>query len=114
VEDRTVVTSITVERTRGVSLVFADGHECAFTLEDLRRHCPCATCRTAREAGRDAWPVPSSPLPLEVTDAELTGAWGIRFTWNDRHATGIFPWDLLRSWCETGERVLRPDSGLGS
>ena len=31
---------------------------------------------------------------------ELVGAWGISFTWNDGHATGIYPWDALRRWCD--------------
>jgi DUF971 family protein len=42
------------------------------------------------------WPLPSSPRPLRIVDAELVGAWGINFTWNDRHSTGIFSWELLR------------------
>jgi DUF971 family protein len=112
-DDRTVVTDVTVEREEGVTLVFGDGHVCRFALDDLRRHCPCASCRNDREAGREPWPRPGSPLPLTVTDAELTGAWGIRFVWNDRHGTGIYPWGLLREWCDTGGRSLRPDSGLG-
>jgi DUF971 family protein len=41
------------------------------------------------------WPQPSSPQPLRIVDAELVGAWGISFTWNDRHSTGIYSWELL-------------------
>lgn len=113
--DATTVVDITVEKERAVTLVFADGHSCEFALDELRRACPCAGCRNDREAGRVAWPKSSSPLPLTVIDAELTGAWGIRFTWNDQHGTGIYPWDLLRRWCDEGAdgaRQLPADSGL--
>jgi DUF971 family protein len=44
-------------------------------------------------------------LPLRVEDAELVGAWGITFTWNDGHSTGIFSWALLRQW-----RALESDT----
>lgn len=68
--------------------------------------------RRAR-SGRGAWPTPRSPQPLTITDAQLVGAWGLGITWNDGHATGIFPWSALREWCERGQASYPPDSGLG-
>jgi ATP-binding protein involved in chromosome partitioning len=80
--------------------VFGDGHECFFANNDLRRECPCATCRDYRDRGQDAWPRPDSPPEARIENAELVGGWGISFAWNDGHATGIFPFEGLRSWCE--------------
>jgi DUF971 family protein len=91
---------IDVDRARGVTVTFDDGAVCQYELVDLRRACPCAACRNLRDGGQAVWPRPGSPEPLAIVDAELVGAWGISFTWNDGHATGIYPWDALRRWCE--------------
>ena len=91
----TAPTTIDVDRSHGVTLTWVDGTTSTFGLEELRQHCPCAECRQRRDHDQPVWPVPSSPQPLEILDAELIGAWGITFTWNDGHSTGIFSWTLL-------------------
>jgi DUF971 family protein len=88
--------TIDVERDRDVTLTWADGTTSRFGLEELRQHCPCAWCRTQRERDLPVWPLPSSPQPLRIVDAQLVGAWGIGLTWNDGHATGVYSWELLR------------------
>jgi DUF971 family protein len=88
--------TIDVQRDRGVVITWADGATSRFGLEELRQHCPCAECRNRRDRNLPVWPQPSSPQPLRIVDAELVGAWGISFTWNDRHSTGIYSWELLR------------------
>jgi DUF971 family protein len=87
--------TIDVDRERGLTLTWADGTTNHFGLEELRLHCPCAECRNRRERNLPVWPQPTSPQPLRVVDAELVGAWGIGFTWNDGHTAGIFSWALL-------------------
>jgi DUF971 family protein len=94
------VVDIQVERERAVTLTFDDGVVCELGLVELRLNCPCAGCRSFRDRGEPSWPRPGSPTALSVTDAELVGAWGISFTWSDGHATGIYPWDALRRWCD--------------
>jgi DUF971 family protein len=112
VEDRFEPTSIDVEREVGVTIEFRDGHVAAFDLMRLRLGCPCATCRSLRDRGQDSWPRPGSPTPLRIESAELHGAWGLSISWNDGHATGIYPFDALRRWSEGGH-LHGPDSGLG-
>ena len=97
----TFADKIDVERDRGLTIVFGDGHECFFANDELRRNCPCATCRDLRNAGQDAWPREGAPPEAKVLHAELVGNWGISFAWNDGHGTGIFPFDSLRSWCDS-------------
>lgn len=104
--------TIDVERSQGVTITFFDGAVAAFDLEPLRRACPCATCRGLRDQGQAAWPRPGSPTPLRIEHAELHGAWGLAITWNDGHATGIYPFTELRRWHEGGAS-FGPDSGLG-
>jgi DUF971 family protein len=100
VDDRHRAEETDVRRDKGVTITFADGYVAEFDLMTLRLGCACAGCRSLRERGQDVWPTPTSPLPLRVDDAELHGAWAIRFTWNDGHATGIFPFEALREWHE--------------
>ncbi|MDQ1550813.1 MAG: hypothetical protein QOD50_235 [Actinomycetota bacterium] len=89
--------TIDVQRSTGVVLTWADGATSRFELEELRRHCPCAECRNRRDRNLPVWPVASSPQPLRIVDAALVGAWGISITWNDRHSTGIYSWELFRA-----------------
>lgn len=111
-EDRYRAEAIDVERERGVTIRFLDGHVATFELEPLRRSCPCATCRGLRDRGDEVWPRPGSPRPLRIEHAELHGAWGLNVVWNDGHATGIYPFIDLRHWSE-GLDAFGPDSGLG-
>lgn len=91
-----------VERDKGITITFEDDYVASFDLMTLRLGCACAACRGLRDRGQDVWPRPNSPLPLRITDAELHGAWGLKITWNDTHATGIFPFSALREWHEAG------------
>jgi DUF971 family protein len=112
VDERYEVTAIDVARDEAVTVTFADGQVARFDLVALRESCPCAECRGLRDQGTAAWPRPGSPTPLRVEDAEFHGAWGLHITWNDGHATGIFPFDALRRWHD-GAAMFHPDSGLG-
>jgi DUF971 family protein len=100
VDERYEPAKIDVEREVGVTITYTDGYVASFDLPALRRGCPCATCRDLRERDQEAWPRPGSPLPLTIDTAELHGAWGLNITWNDTHATGIFPFEALRRWSE--------------
>lgn len=111
-DERTEPKTIDVAKDEGVTITFADGTVARFGLEELRRACPCATCRGLRDRGEAAWPRPGSPTPLRIDDASLHGAWGLAIVWNDGHATGIYPFDSLRGWHD-GQTAFRPDSGLG-
>lgn len=94
-------TGIDIDRERSLTLTWPDDRKDQFSLEELRVNCPCAECRGLRETNRAVWPKPNSPQPLAIVDAELVGAWGISLHWNDNHATGIYPWELLAAWHDT-------------
>lgn len=87
-------TDIEVDRERAVTLTWLDGSVTRLSLAELRSACPCAWCRNLREAGT---PVLAGP-GLRVESAELVGNWGIQIHWSDGHATGIYPWAVLRGW----------------
>ena len=39
---------------------------------------------------------------VTITDAELSGAWGLSLDWSDGHSTGIYAWEKLREWVDAG------------
>lgn len=100
--DRYHPTNVEVDRQNGVTLTFEDGMVAEFGLVPLRLGCPCATCRALRDEGLEGWPQPNSPMPLSIREASFAGAWGLNITWNDGHSTGIYPFDALREWAESG------------
>ena len=40
---------------------------------------------------------------ITITDAELSGAWGLSLDWSDGHSTGIYAWEKLRAWVDAGQ-----------
>ncbi len=85
-----------------------DGERSEYALDELRRVCPCASCRTEREQ-QDTNPLrilKSDPTDVRVTSAQLVGNYAIQFDWSDGHNTGIFEFRFLR---KLGEEVGRAD-----
>lgn len=109
---------IDLKKTKGLTIEWADGEESFYSLEYLRRMCPCATCRTARgdspKAAEESPNPPQEPeksaskrtsltvlagdfsRPLTVDHAEMVGNYAIRIEWSDKHSTGIYSYLYLR------------------
>jgi len=82
---------------------WADGTTSEYSLDELRKQCPCASCRTEREQ-QNANPLKIlkfDPAGVRVVAAELVGNYAIKFTWSDGHDTGIFDFRFLRALGET-------------
>jgi len=90
----TAVIDVVLERERELRIEYDDGVTCAFPLLDLRRACPCATCRSQRDADRPAY----DGTTISAVGAEMHGNWGLSIEWSDGHSTGIYPWTHLREW----------------
>ncbi len=82
-----------------LTIDWVDGTRSRYSLDDLRRQCPCASCRTQREQLSDnpLQVLKFDPAGVRVNHAELVGAYAIRFQWSDGHNTGIFDFRYLRS-----------------
>ena len=91
------VIDVELERDRELRIVYDDGVTCTFPLLELRRACPCATCRSHRDADRPAYAGSS----IGAVGAEMHGNWGIAIEWTDGHSTGIYPWTHLRAWWDS-------------
>ncbi len=91
--------------TNKLTIIWDDGHESIYTLDTLRKNCPCATCRSARENQQDnPLRVLSAqevvPESLEIKEAEVVGRYALQFRWSDGHREGIYPFDFLRRLCQ--------------
>ena len=83
-------------------VVWSDGHESYYRLEQLRRQCPCAACsgepdlfgRVAVAAQR-----PLGPRAFEATSLDQIGNYGIQPVWGDGHTYGIWTFERLRAAC---------------
>jgi DUF971 family protein len=74
---------------------WADGHTSEYPPRLLRLKCPCAGC-VEEMTGRpllDPDSVPADVYPLEI---RYMGRYALTFHWSDGHATGIYPFDMLR------------------
>lgn len=79
---------------------WADGSESVYSAALLRRNCPCATCRSARQpAGPTSLPVLNvqADQRIELTGARLVGNYALQLLWSDSHDTGIFDYRYLRT-----------------
>ncbi len=100
VEDRVTPIDLKLKlEDQTLTVKWKDGATSAFQLGLLRRHCPCATCRTQREE-RTLLPIlnikPGQPTP-RVTGANLAGNYAIVLQWSDGHDAGIFDFRYLRA-----------------
>jgi len=93
----TTPVDIAIDRDDAVTLTWPDGHLTRLPLRLLRDRCPCAACARGHRVGDVA--VSGAVDDLRIAGAELVGAWGLGLAWSDGHATGVYRWDVLRSWC---------------
>jgi len=82
-----------------LALSWSDGLEQFLPLETLRRACPCAVCNGEPDVlGRGEAPARNyKPGSFELKGYEFVGGYGLSLQWADGHATGIYPYSLLRS-----------------
>ena len=85
---------------RELALAWADGEESYLPFDDLRSRCPCAMCRSQREAPADPLRVVKAPARGEVTIQNLVpvGAYAVQIVWSDGHEAGIYSFEALRTW----------------
>lgn len=84
-----------------------DGRESVYSAVRLRKHCPCASCRTEREKqSRELLPIlkQAPPSSVMLTSAQLVGSYAIQLFWSDGHDTGIFDFKYLRVLDETAPK----------
>jgi DUF971 family protein len=92
--------------TGRVTIFWDDGKGCVLSLVELRKACPCASCRELRhqlaEGGGLTLLTPEAMNPsTEVIDVRTVGRYALQFTWKDGHDTGIYTYEFLNELCAT-------------
>jgi DUF971 family protein len=83
-----------------VAVKWSDGQESYFTLEELRRACPCAGCKGETDVMGNLHRLPAKPLSpasFQLRSISSVGSYAVQFLWGDGHNSGIFSFDYLRA-----------------
>ncbi len=84
-----------------VRINWTDGYKSTYSLDYLRKICPCATCNEQR-SNQDPLRVlkPDQMLTKGELRAnnpvEMVGKYALQFFWADDHSTGIYTFEFLR------------------
>jgi len=73
-----------------------DGVTMRYDAAELRRRCPCATCRTETPPDADQTPDDAGPPDVTIRAMKPVGNYAYGILFSDGHDTGIFSLDLLR------------------
>lgn len=96
-------------RVHAIEINWSDSFLQSIDLETLRKHCPCAYCLEQR--GDSSHQKPLSPKKssllkvveatkeesLELKEIWLVGNYAIGILWGDKHDSGIYSFDYLRT-----------------
>jgi DUF971 family protein len=106
--------SIRRDGDSAIVIVFDDDKEVRWTAAELRKACPCATCREKKRADEEKQadgakkatllPVLSAAeaRPMTISSMNPVGQYGYNVGFSDGHNSGIFQFDVL--YRNEGER----------
>jgi DUF971 family protein len=81
-----------------LAIKWEDGTESYFTLETMRRHCPCASCHGEADILGNVYKGPDkpfSPNAFKLSRLNNVGGYAVNPVWGDGHQTGIYSYDYL-------------------
>ncbi len=87
-----------------IRISWSDGSEVTWSAGQLRKDCPCATCREKRRGDQDkaeakplGLPVLSAAeaRPLTIESMSPVGSYAYNIAFSDGHSSGIFPLETL-------------------
>lgn len=82
---------------------WSDGVVCQYPVAELRKRCPCATCREKRQQQtKTLLPVLSleETAPTRIQEMRPVGNYAYSITFSDGHDTGIYSLEFLRSFAD--------------
>jgi DUF971 family protein len=86
-----------------VAVKWEDGTESYLGLEELRRHCPCASCKGETDIMGNVYKAQPKPLPpqaFQLVRLGRVGGYAIQPQWADGHSSGIYSFEYLRKIAE--------------
>ena len=84
-------------------VVWSDGHESYYPLEELRRACPCAACSGEPDLFGNMMRGPAPvyrPDSFHLHSIEQIGNYALQPNWADGHTYGIWTYERLRAMCK--------------
>ena len=91
-----------IREDRVLQIDWRDGLSVQIPFRYLRGRCPCDSC-VNEFTGERMVDVPDIPVDIVIENAELTGNYALKITWNDRHDSGLYTWEHLRALSEAKE-----------
>lgn len=82
-----------------IAIKWDDGGETFITLQNLRRHCPCAACKGEVDVMGNLYKAPEKPLTpsaFKLVRMQNIGGYALTPFWADGHSSGIYSFDYLR------------------
>lgn len=81
-----------------LAIQWNDNEESYFSLDLLRRACPCASCGGEPDVlGNISRPnVSYTPASFELAGWEMIGGYALQPRWGDGHSTGLYSFKYLR------------------
>lgn len=117
----TDVKPVSIERDGEVAIKigWSDETNTRWTVSELRRSCPCATCREKKranaETGKAMSPMQLPVLsaaeaqPLRIESMQPVGSYAYNIAFSDGHSSGIFPFAMLHRSSAPSE-IANPNS----
>ena len=75
-----------------------DQHISRWGLPNLRKNCPCASCRGKKIGKTDI--ISPEVQKTRIQSCQLLGAYALQIKWEDGHDTGIYTYLNLKKNCE--------------
>ena len=86
---------IVEESTSELSIKWSDDRETSYRAADLRRACPCASCRD-EWTGEKILDASNVPDDIDFGHISIVGRYALNFHFSDGHDTGIYSFEYLR------------------
>ena len=87
-----------------LKISWKDGFQSNYSLLDLRKKCPCATCRGGH--GGKVGQATGHIQTIKLLSWKKVGRYALNFYWSDNHDTGIYTFDNLRAYSENNSHEL--------
>lgn len=93
-----------------LAIVWNDGLESFYPLENLRRACPCAVCQGEADVlGAVERPERVyQPSSFKIQSLGSVGGYALQPVWQDGHSTGLFAFSYLRQLGSSSEGLTSP------
>jgi len=80
-----------------ICIKWDDGEEQIYFADETRGKCPCASCRDKEDEPKNPFIIlKANPNNVVFTGWEMIGRYAVRFSFSDKHGTGIYTYEYLK------------------